>query len=104
MGRIVTHELIPGGRSVDVTNKNRILYIHMMANFKMHKQIKSQVVYGPETQLIAVGYLRIGNQAGQSKPDNGLTFFLDFYIRFPSHSSGYSVFDFRISGFQHLVS
>ena len=63
MGRIVTHELIPGGRSVDVTNKNRILYIHMMANFKMHKQIKSQVVYGPETQLIAVGYLRIGGSS-----------------------------------------
>ena len=63
MGRIVTHELIPGGRSVDVTNKNRILYIHMMANFKMHKQIKSQVVYGPETQLITVGYFRIGGSS-----------------------------------------
>ena len=44
MGRIVSHELIPGGRSIDVTNKNRILYIHMMAHFKMHKQIQARVV------------------------------------------------------------
>jgi len=43
MGRIVSHELVPGGRSIDVTNRNRILYIHMMAHFKMHKQIQSQV-------------------------------------------------------------
>jgi len=42
MGRIVTHELVAGGRSVDVNNRNRILYIHMMADFKMHKQIKNQ--------------------------------------------------------------
>ena len=45
MGRIVTHELVAGGRSVDVNNRNRILYIHMMADFKMHKQIKNQVQF-----------------------------------------------------------
>ena len=43
MGRIVTHELVPGGRSIDVTARNRILYIHMMAHFKMYKQIQNQV-------------------------------------------------------------
>lgn len=43
MGKIVTHELVPGGKSVAVTSRNRIMYIHMMAHFKMHKQIQAQV-------------------------------------------------------------
>jgi len=43
MGKIVTHELIPGGRSINVTNTNRISYIHHMAHFKMHRQIATQV-------------------------------------------------------------
>lgn len=43
MGKIVTHELIPGGRSINVTNSNRISYIHHMAHFKMHRQIATQV-------------------------------------------------------------
>ena len=43
MGKIVTHELIPGGRSINVNNSNRISYIHHMAHFKMHKQIANQV-------------------------------------------------------------
>jgi len=43
LGRIISHELVPGGRSINVTNENRILYIHMMAHFKMHKQIQTQV-------------------------------------------------------------
>jgi ubiquitin-protein ligase E3 B len=43
MGKIVTHELIPGGRSINVTNSNRISYIHHMAHFKMHRQIQTQV-------------------------------------------------------------
>lgn len=43
LGQIVTHELIPGGRSINVTASNRISYIHHMAHFKMHRQIQSQV-------------------------------------------------------------
>jgi ubiquitin-protein ligase E3 B len=39
----VTHELVPGGKSINVTNENRIAYIHTMAHFKMHKQIQKQV-------------------------------------------------------------
>ena len=43
MGQIVTHELVPGGRGINVTNSNRIAYIHQIAQFKMHTQIKKQV-------------------------------------------------------------
>lgn len=43
MGKLVTHELVPGGRGINVTNSNRISYIHHMAHFKMHKQIAGQV-------------------------------------------------------------
>lgn len=42
LGKLVTHELIPGGRAVPVTNENKINYIHLMAHFRMHMQIKDQ--------------------------------------------------------------
>ncbi|KAH1003133.1 ubiquitin-protein ligase E3B isoform X1 [Dendroctonus ponderosae] len=42
MGRVVTHELVPGGRAVPVTKDNIINYIHLMAHFRMHVQIKEQ--------------------------------------------------------------
>lgn len=42
LGQIVTHELRPGGKVVPVTNDNKIVYIHLMAHFKMHTQIKDQ--------------------------------------------------------------
>ncbi|CAL1296841.1 unnamed protein product [Larinioides sclopetarius] len=35
-------ELIPGGTSIPVTENNRINYIHLMADFKLNKQIKAQ--------------------------------------------------------------
>ncbi|XP_037044995.1 ubiquitin-protein ligase E3B [Bradysia coprophila] len=42
MGKIVTHELHPGGRAQPVTNDNKINYIHYMAYFRMHTQIREQ--------------------------------------------------------------
>lgn len=42
MGKIVTHELHPGGKARAVTDQNKIIYIHYMAYFHMHTQIKEQ--------------------------------------------------------------
>lgn len=42
LGKLVTHELIPGGKAISVTNENKINYIHLMAHFRMHTQIKNQ--------------------------------------------------------------
>ena len=42
MGRIVTHELVPGGRGVVVTGENRISYLHHVAHFRMHSQIRQE--------------------------------------------------------------
>ncbi|XP_063448958.1 ubiquitin-protein ligase E3B-like [Mytilus trossulus] len=42
MGRVETHELVPGGKAIPVTNKNKIRYVHLMAHFRMYKQIKDQ--------------------------------------------------------------
>uniref|UniRef100_A0A8C1S9P9 Ubiquitin-protein ligase E3B n=1 Tax=Cyprinus carpio TaxID=7962 RepID=A0A8C1S9P9_CYPCA len=39
---LVCHELIPGGKTMPVTNENKISYIHLMAHFRMHTQIKEQ--------------------------------------------------------------
>ncbi|KAL1381557.1 hypothetical protein pipiens_003410 [Culex pipiens pipiens] len=44
MGKIVTHELYQGGRSRGVNNDNKINYIHYMAYFRMHTQIRDQTV------------------------------------------------------------
>ncbi|KAJ0180720.1 hypothetical protein K1T71_004124 [Dendrolimus kikuchii] len=42
LGEIVTHELVPGGKVIPVTNESKINYIHLMAHFRMHMQIKDQ--------------------------------------------------------------
>ncbi|CAG5922940.1 unnamed protein product [Menidia menidia] len=42
MGQLVCHELMPGGKTMPVTNENKISYIHLMAHFRMHTQIKEQ--------------------------------------------------------------
>lgn len=42
MGQLVCHELVPGGKSITVINENKISYIHLMAHFRMHTQIKNQ--------------------------------------------------------------
>uniref|UniRef100_A0A3Q3WXR1 Ubiquitin-protein ligase E3B n=1 Tax=Mola mola TaxID=94237 RepID=A0A3Q3WXR1_MOLML len=44
MGQLVCHELIPGGKTMPVTNENKISYIHLMAHFRMHTQIKEQTL------------------------------------------------------------
>lgn len=35
-------ELIPGGKNIEVTAANRIQYIHLMADYRLNKQIKRQ--------------------------------------------------------------
>lgn len=42
LGEVVSHELRPAGKIIPVTNDNRIVYIHLMAHFKMHTQIREQ--------------------------------------------------------------
>ncbi|XP_059843871.1 ubiquitin-protein ligase E3B isoform X2 [Hypanus sabinus] len=44
MGQLVCHELVPGGKTIGVNNENKISYIHLMAHFRMHTQIKDQTV------------------------------------------------------------
>ncbi|KAG9509732.1 Ubiquitin-protein ligase E3B, partial [Fragariocoptes setiger] len=42
MGKIVTFELQPGGKSKPVTRETRVSYIHLVAHFRMHTQIHEQ--------------------------------------------------------------
>lgn len=42
LGKIVTYELEPGGRSNPVTKESRVKYIHSVAKFRMHRQIHEQ--------------------------------------------------------------
>lgn len=42
LGKLVTYELIPCGKSINVTQENKISYVHLMAHFRMHRQIDEQ--------------------------------------------------------------
>lgn len=42
MGKIETHELERGGKSIPVTKESRVRYIHSVANFRMKTQIEKQ--------------------------------------------------------------
>ena len=42
LGVVHTEELVPMGSAVSVTNSNRILYIHLMADYRLNKQLKEQ--------------------------------------------------------------
>lgn len=44
MGRIVTHELHPGGKARVVNDHNKLVYIHYMAFFHMNTQIREQTI------------------------------------------------------------
>ncbi|WAR01500.1 UBE3B-like protein, partial [Mya arenaria] len=44
MGRVETHELVPGGKAIPVTNDNKIRYVHLMAHFRMYRQIREQTL------------------------------------------------------------
>lgn len=44
LGQIVTHELVPGGKAIQVTNENKIRYVHLMAHFRMYRQIREQTL------------------------------------------------------------
>merc|ERR1712146_733153 len=43
LGERHTVPLRPGGSAVDVTNENRVLYVHLMADYKLNQQLRRQV-------------------------------------------------------------
>lgn len=42
VGKMVVDELKPGGASIVVNNENRIEYIHLVADYRLNKQIRAQ--------------------------------------------------------------
>ncbi|XP_039256080.2 ubiquitin-protein ligase E3B-like [Styela clava] len=56
MGRLETRELEPGGAAIPVTNQNRITYIHKLAHYRLHTQIKEQ------TRAFIAGFRSIVNK------------------------------------------
>ena len=42
IGQAHVEEMKPGGANIPVTNENRIEYIHLMADYKLNRQIRSQ--------------------------------------------------------------
>ncbi|PIK59765.1 putative ubiquitin-protein ligase E3C [Apostichopus japonicus] len=44
LGEAKVYELKPGGEKIQVTNANRIEYIHLMADFRLNKQIRPHIL------------------------------------------------------------
>uniref|UniRef100_A0A915CEU8 Ubiquitin-protein ligase E3B n=2 Tax=Parascaris univalens TaxID=6257 RepID=A0A915CEU8_PARUN len=42
LGRLHTVDLVPGGRTIQVTNENKIAYVHKMAQYRVFTQTKEQ--------------------------------------------------------------
>ena len=40
LGAVATDELKPGGENIPVTNQNRYEYVHLMADYRLNRQIK----------------------------------------------------------------
>lgn len=40
LGKIVTRDLMPAGSTIEVNNDNRILYCHLMADYRLNRQLK----------------------------------------------------------------
>ncbi len=42
VGQMKVEELKPGGKDITVDDENKIEYIHLMADYKLNKQIRAQ--------------------------------------------------------------
>ena len=69
-GEHVTTSLLPGGSALDVTAENRILYIHLVADYRLNKWVVGSVTQVGRT-LISYHYW-VGVQAAQ-EADRGVS-------------------------------
>ncbi|KAM7531658.1 hypothetical protein LguiB_035068 [Lonicera macranthoides] len=63
LGKRHVVELKPGGKDVSVTNENKLLYIHAMADYKLNRQVLplSNAFYRGLTDLISPSWLKLFN-------------------------------------------
>ncbi|KAK9755521.1 hypothetical protein RND81_01G031600 [Saponaria officinalis] len=63
LGKRTTIELKPGGKDTNVTNDNKLQYIHAMADYKLNRQIipLSNAFYRGLTDLISPSWLKLFN-------------------------------------------
>ncbi|XP_070563134.1 ubiquitin-protein ligase E3C-like [Ptychodera flava] len=61
LGEAQVHELKPGGRDITVTSNNRIEYIHLMADYRLNKQIRAHCTAFREglSNIINLDWLRM---------------------------------------------
>ncbi|KAJ1691760.1 hypothetical protein LUZ63_015915 [Rhynchospora breviuscula] len=62
-GKMIVHELRPGGTNVPVTSENKLQYVHDMADFKLNRQILpfSNAFYRGLSDLISPSWLSLFN-------------------------------------------
>ncbi|KAL9238927.1 hypothetical protein vseg_013294 [Gypsophila vaccaria] len=63
LGKRTTIELKPGGKDTNVTNDNKLQYIHAMADYKLNRQLipLSNAFYRGLTDLISPSWLKLFN-------------------------------------------
>ena len=45
LGQLITVPLLPGGSARQVTNDNRILYVHLMAEYRLNRHVNDTTPY-----------------------------------------------------------
>jgi hypothetical protein len=101
-------ELIPGGKNIEVTNANRIQYIHLMADYRLNKSIKKQceAFLKGFQDIVPVEWIRFFNpvelQIIISGERNG-DFDVEDLKKHTQYSGGYSSSDSVIKKFWKVV-
>ena len=107
-GQVVEENLVPNGKDVRVTNANVIKYIHLMANFKLNLQLKSQVVAFMQglQDLIDVEWIALFNDAELQELISGSAKGLDLedMKKYMHYSGGYSESHPAIEMFWDILS
>jgi hypothetical protein len=107
-GQVVEENLVPNGKDVRVTNANVIKYIHLMANFKLNIQLKSQAMAFMQglQDLIKVEWIALFNDSELQELISGSAkgFDLDDMKKNMHYSGGYSESHPTIKMFWDILS
>ena len=84
-GQTKVEELKSGGRDIPVTNSNKIEYIHLMADYKINKQIRQHCMAFRQgmADLINLEWLRMFDHHELSKCHTVLSYLFVDFIMYP---------------------
>ena len=109
LGKRVTEELIPGGSEIPVTDQNKLQYIHLMADWHIHKKVGKSVhaFRAGLSRIIPIPWLRLFNPKELNAlltGGEGLDVDIEDLRQQTSYKSGYSEYSLVIRSFWRVVA